>query len=332
MIQPLLFNDEIFKDINIDNIIPIYSVSNYGTVINKLSGNQISQQVTADGYARVHLRTIDGNSKGFLVHRLVMMAFHPIDNYDELEVNHIKGKKLDNRDTELEWATSKENVRHAYRTGLNNNIAENHAYALLTNDQVHLICRGLSEGKSFDEIKNELGQVPIKDIDRVIRSIKDRTSWKSISKDYCFMEYPNRRNMFTDDEVVTICKLLESGAGYREILLNLGYEVDKMTTNQLQNMCDIIGDIRNGNRYKNISKDYDIAYDNVIRYDQIFDNDKIHFICKCLEDGMKTPEILNLLGLTKDKISERDYERYRHFISTVKTKKVFTSISDNYNF
>ena len=332
MIHPVIFNDEIFKDINIEGIAPIYSISNYGTVINKLTGRQLSASITDDGYARIGLRTINGGSNQFLIHRIVMMTFHPVANQNELEVNHLYGVKLDNRDTQLEWTTTLENSHHAFNTGLNNNIRENHAKALLTNDQVHLICKGLSEGKSFNEIKIDIGETPVKDIDRAIRCIKDRKAWTSISKDYIFKEYPNKRNLFTDDEVVIICKLLESGTGFRDILIQLGFDINAMSTTDLQNMCDIIGDIRNGNRYKHISKNFNISYSKIMRYDQKFNYDQIHFICKCLEDGIKTSEILNKLGIFKDIMSEKEYDGYRHFISRVKTRKIFTNISNNYNF
>ena len=332
MINPVTFDDEIFKDINIEGILPIYSISNYGTVINKVTGKQRNIAVTEDGYARVSLSTIDGGHKLFLVHRLVMMVFHPIQNYNELEVNHIYGKKLDNRDTQLEWVTTKENVQHAYRTGLNNNVAENHSKALFTNEQVIQICEGLSKGKSFDMIIQELGPIPHKDIIRAIRSIKDREAWTTISKNYIFPEYENKRDLFTDDQVITICKMLESGIGYRDILISLGYNLNTMSVIELQNMCDIIGDIRNGNRYKDVSKNYDISYKNVMRYDQIFNYDQIHFICKCLENGMSTSDILSNLGINKNEISAKEYEKYRHFISTIKTRKVFKNISNDYAF
>ena len=58
-------------------------------------------------------------------------------------------------------------------------------------------------------------------------------------------------------------------------------------------------------------------------------NDQIHFICQCLEEGMKTSEILSKFGINK---SDSNYERCRHFISTVKTRKVFKEISSNYTF
>ena len=332
MINPFAFNDEVFKDINIEGIRPIYSISNYGTVMNKITGKYLSFTLTDDGYARIGLRTTDGSSKSFLIHRLVMMTFHPVPNQNDLEVNHIHGIKLDNHDTELEWLTTMENSHHAFATGLNNNIRENHAKALLTNDQVHLICRGLSDGKSFDMIKLELGETAVKDIDREIRCIKDGKAWTSISKDYTFKSYSNRRNLFTDDEAAKICELLERGLGYKDILVQLGFDINAMSSKELENMCDNINRIRSGTYYRNISKNYNIPNLEAKRYDQKFSYSQIHTICKYLECGMKYSEILSKLNITPQSVSKKDYDGYKHFISRIKNRKAFIDISKDYRF
>ena len=71
-----------------------------------------------NGYYELSLRK-DGKEKRFKVHRLVACAF--IENpYNKPEVNHIDGNKSNNCVFNLEWATSKENKKHAWNIGLNN--------------------------------------------------------------------------------------------------------------------------------------------------------------------------------------------------------------------
>lgn len=332
MILPIQFNDEIYKDITIDGVQPYYQVSNYGVVINKITGRQLSQAIMDCGYARVRLAMKDGSSKSLLVHRLVMLTFDPIENPDLFQVNHKHGVKLDNRYGELEWCTPQENVQHAIRTGLMNNSGENNERSVLTLQEAHIICQGLSRGDPFDIIAKSVSNTSVKDIIREIRAIKDREIWTSVSSMYIFPEYPNRRNKFTDKEVHLICQMLESGAGYRDVLIALGYNIDQMSTIELQNMCDIIGDIRLGGRYKNISAQYDVSYTNVMRTDQIFDFDQIRYICECFQNNMGYSDILTSLGITKESVGLKQYDAYKHTLYRIRGRKQFTNISDGYIF
>lgn len=50
------------------------------------------------------------------IHRLVLEAFEPIDNPDEMQVNHKNSLRYDNRLENLEWVTLKENIVHGRRT------------------------------------------------------------------------------------------------------------------------------------------------------------------------------------------------------------------------
>lgn len=89
-----------------------YIVSNHGRVAKVLKCTKDCR-----GYMRAHLSKKDGKSNIF-VHRLVMKAFRPNEKSEELFVNHIDGDKTNNNLDNLEWCTHKENMEHAFRTGL----------------------------------------------------------------------------------------------------------------------------------------------------------------------------------------------------------------------
>ena len=68
------------------------------------------------GYRRV-LLYVDGKREKHFVHRLVAKEYIPNPN-NLPQVNHKDGNKLNNHVDNLEWVTSKENVRHSIITGL----------------------------------------------------------------------------------------------------------------------------------------------------------------------------------------------------------------------
>jgi hypothetical protein len=68
------------------------------------------------GYRAIFLKE-GGKLRSYLLHRLLAKAFIPNPS-DKPQVNHINGRKSDNRLENLEWVTSGENNLHALRTGL----------------------------------------------------------------------------------------------------------------------------------------------------------------------------------------------------------------------
>ena len=46
------------------------------------------------------------------------MTFNPVENMENLEVNHIDGDKSNNKLENLEWCSGSLNVRHSLDTGL----------------------------------------------------------------------------------------------------------------------------------------------------------------------------------------------------------------------
>ena len=101
-----------------------YSVSNFGNVKNNKSGRTVTPYLTEKGYVRVRLSNEDG-IKNVRVHRLVADAFIP-NPLKKDQVNHIDGDKTNNCSGNLEWVTCKENIHHAFNTGLIND--SNHVF------------------------------------------------------------------------------------------------------------------------------------------------------------------------------------------------------------
>ena len=112
--------EEIWKDIK--GYEGLYQVSNLGMVKSlnyHLTGRikKLKLVKNAQGYMVVTLHK-GKEIKVQKVHRLVAETFIPNSN-NLPQVNHIDGNKENNNVNTLEWCTSSENQKHAYRTGLN---------------------------------------------------------------------------------------------------------------------------------------------------------------------------------------------------------------------
>lgn len=100
---------------------PGYEVSNMGRVksYKVYSSGKILSGKKSKGYLAIDFR-IDGRTVQEFVHRIVLSTFNPIDNWENLTVNHKNGNRLDNRLENLEWMTLSENsyhARHVLKTG-----------------------------------------------------------------------------------------------------------------------------------------------------------------------------------------------------------------------
>ena len=96
-----------------------YLVTKDGRVYSEMS-NRFLKQTTEKGYMILNLR-IDGKTYKKYVHRIVAEVYIP-NPHNKPEINHKNAIKDDNRVDNLEWNTSKENIRHAYDNGLVTNI------------------------------------------------------------------------------------------------------------------------------------------------------------------------------------------------------------------
>lgn len=106
-------NNEIWESIK---DYPNYKISNYGKVFSLNKNRLLKTRDNGNGYLYVDLYC-KNKSKRFYIHRLVASFFIPnLEN--KKEVNHIDGNKYNNCSSNLEWCTSSENNKHAWKTGL----------------------------------------------------------------------------------------------------------------------------------------------------------------------------------------------------------------------
>ena len=115
-----------------------YSISNFGRVKNNKT-NLIRKTVKSEAYERISIKCDDGKVHTKRIHRLVLEAFDPKPNMNELVVNHKDGNHFNNRLDNLEWTTQSENVRLTWARGRKNYNGENNDNSIEYKDEVWVV-------------------------------------------------------------------------------------------------------------------------------------------------------------------------------------------------
>jgi len=89
-----------------------YKVSNKGRVYSFISDKMMKPYKTKKGYLRLNLKNDKGGYSKKLVHILVAKEFLLDPPNEDYQINHKNLDKEDNRISNLEWVTCKENVNH----------------------------------------------------------------------------------------------------------------------------------------------------------------------------------------------------------------------------
>jgi DNA-binding transcriptional regulator YiaG len=122
--QQLTFSFRIPQDLPSEEWLPVvgyedyYEVSNLGRVrtLKKRKGVQagyiLGKHQIPQGYCYVKL-SVYGHPKTHFVHRLMMMAFNPIENHEDMDVNHRDGIRDNNTLDNLEWLSHAANIQYS---------------------------------------------------------------------------------------------------------------------------------------------------------------------------------------------------------------------------
>lgn len=152
----------------------LYMVSNMGRIMSlprSTTSGKILKDHIVKGY-RFTCLSKNNKRKSFQIHRLVLIAFKGLDK-KRTYVNHKNFRKYDNRLSNLEWVTAKENSQHALKHGAQmGNIGERHPMAKLTREQVLVIKGRISKGDMISYIASDFG-VSI----QCISDIKNKRRW-----------------------------------------------------------------------------------------------------------------------------------------------------------
>lgn len=95
-----------------------YYITDDGRVWSEKTKKYLATNLDKYGYVKVRLVSPNSKRHTYSIHRLMLENFNPVENMEELQVNHIDGNKLNNHLNNLEWTTPHENVQHAFDIGL----------------------------------------------------------------------------------------------------------------------------------------------------------------------------------------------------------------------
>lgn len=161
-----------------------YIITDKDEIINTNTGNKIRHLIAKDGYVMVSLMKKGGGTRYLPFHRIKMMAFAPVENMDSLQVNHIDGNKENNELSNLEWVTSKQNIQHAWKTGLSSskNIQGNKSnLAHYTEEQAKEVIKLLKTNEYTDK---EIAKITNTNARSFVARIRRRETWKYLIQDY----------------------------------------------------------------------------------------------------------------------------------------------------
>lgn len=143
------------------------------------AGYILSQRISGMGYQMVCLQSDLKKEAHRCVHRLVADTFLDVPRSGQTQVNHRDGVKVNNRLSNLEHVSPKENTRHSIEVLGNDHSGENHGMVKLTAAHVIEIHNLRMQGVAANHIAKQYAVEKI----TVLRIIH-RRAWKKVLANY----------------------------------------------------------------------------------------------------------------------------------------------------
>ena len=197
-----------------------FYITEDGQVYDSVKDCYVAQFVDGCGYKRCWI-----NNNNYKIHRLVAKAFitYHFADTEKLTVNHKDENKFNNHVSNLAWNTFRENIQHAYRSGLSsarNRSGEKHFRARYSNEQIEIACRML-ENDPDENVKVIADASGLKPVD--VRDIRSYRAWADIAKDYDFI--PRVDVMMHMYLIIAFVKGIRAGKYCNEILEKMHIEI-----------------------------------------------------------------------------------------------------------
>lgn len=177
-------------------------------------------------YTNVSLCIKKGKYQNFGLHRLYASAYIPNPENKPI-INHKNGKKYDNNPKNLEWSTYSENNKHAFDVGLklpSGPSSENCNLTKHTREEAKMVCELLEAGYSpacITKLYPNLHK-------SFVLHIKNKKTWKDLSKDRDFSNIFIHNTFFTKEEVLTMIQLFKDGLSTTDVIRAMGWEFSEL--------------------------------------------------------------------------------------------------------
>lgn len=193
--------------IRYDDIREGYYINQKGEIYSDISKRYLEGNIDRYGYLRVSLqRNSEPFQKTYKVHRLVKIIFDPIENFENLSIDHLDGNKQNNNISNLDWCPVSENVKRAIKNKLIYKSRRD-----LSDEEVVNICEWLQKGYSPQMIAQKFYPNNIVKKSQAINEILSGRHWKDVSCNYHFwVKYPefNSKN-WTIWNIEEFCQMIQ---------------------------------------------------------------------------------------------------------------------------